>query len=64
MSFADIYMESLGEGSFLLENAKEIVEELFRKGANINAKNEDGQTAAQIARDVGNKEIAALLSVK
>ena len=28
MSFADIYMESLGEGSFLLENAKEIVEEL------------------------------------
>lgn len=28
VNFADIYMDSLGKGSFLLENAKEIVEEL------------------------------------
>jgi len=40
---------------------KEIIEELLRHGANINAKNEDGKTAAQIARDASDEEIASLL---
>jgi len=40
---------------------KEIVEELLRNGADINATNEDGLTAKQIALDAGNKEIVALL---
>lgn len=30
MDFANIYMESLGKGSFLLDNAKEVVEELSK----------------------------------
>jgi len=31
VKFADIYMESLGDGSFLFEDAREIVEELGKK---------------------------------
>jgi len=30
MDFANLYMESLGEGSFLFDNAKEIIEELSK----------------------------------
>ena len=31
IKFADIYMDSLGDGSFLFDNAKEVVEELGKK---------------------------------
>ncbi len=39
----------------------EIVEELLCKGAKIDATNEDGQTAGQVARDAGNTKVAVLL---
>jgi hypothetical protein len=42
---------------------KEIVEELLSKGATVNAQNELGETAEQIARKAGHDEIASLLSL-
>jgi Ankyrin repeats (many copies)/TIR domain len=43
---------------------REIVEELLQKGANVNAKNDSGETAADVARNAGREDMVSILSAK